>query len=54
MSGMEPQDFLTVFAEVLPEGMRPQVKAKWIAICGALGLPTDVGVAEMIEFDACL
>ena len=49
MSGMDPQEFLTIFAEVMPEGVRPHGKPEWIAICGALGLPTDVGVAEMIE-----
>ena len=49
MSEMDPKDFLSRLEEVLPPGKRPQGKAEWVIICEALELPTDVGVAEMIE-----
>ena len=49
MSEMDPKDFLSRLEELLPQGKRPQGKAEWVVICEALKLPTDVGVAEMIE-----
>ena len=48
-SKMEPQEFLRVLSQVLPSGVRPTTKAEWVQVCEALELPTDVGVAEMIE-----
>ena len=46
---MDPHEFLRVFEEVLPAGSRPQAKGDWIHICDKLGLPTNVGVSDMIE-----